>query len=73
MEGYGHNAISVGWSHITAEFDEGDTKTYQVVSIPNWVGDDEWTLRGDEQQWTFIVEQDGDDWIIRNFFEGGFQ
>lgn len=68
-----HNAISIGWSHITDEFDEGDTKTYQVVSIPNWVGDDGWTLRGDEQHWTFIVEQDGADWIIRNFTEGGFQ
>lgn len=68
-----HNGISVGWSHITTEYDDGDTRTYQVVSIPNWVGDDGWTLRGDEQHWSFIVQRDGDDWIISNFTEGGFQ
>lgn len=68
-----HEGVSIGWSTITDSYDDGDTIEYRVVAFPNWVGDDGWSQQGDDAEWTFVVEQDGSDWIIANFTEGGFQ
>lgn len=68
-----HEGISVGWSTITDTYDEGDTIEYRVVTQPTWVGDDGWTQRDEERQWSFIVSKDGDDWIISNYINGAFQ
>lgn len=71
---FDHDAATHPWSVITDIYEEGDDFIeMRVITQPTWVSEEGWTLRDDERQWVFHVGRDGDDWIIKNFTEGGFQ
>jgi hypothetical protein len=68
-----NEAVSVPEVEITGSSKQGEATIYQVVTTWTWTDHDGWELDAGPKHMQFQVRPEGQDFIIENWSENGFQ